>query len=317
MDTNTAVESAGQQAKLLQEQLNQIILGKTAFIEQLLTGFFAGGHILIEDVPGLGKTTTAKALGKLILQAKVSRIQCTPDLLPYDITGVEFYDAKNNQFRFEMGPIFADIVLADELNRANPRTQSALLEAMAESQVTVSNQTHRLSDTFFVIATQNPMDAESSYHLPSAELDRFMFKLSVGYPDFTHEALILESSIQANTASTPSQLLSLDEVRSIRQAVKQVHCSTGIIHFVTAIVQGCREHPSILLGPSPRAAIHLLMAAKSLALLRGRSFVIDQDILELLPITLVHRMKAHQSESNLASLLEQLYKQHWSGVLRS
>ncbi|NIZ40936.1 MoxR family ATPase [Entomospira entomophila] len=301
--------------KMLKDHFSQIILGKEDFIEYILTGFLSGGHILIEDVPGLGKTTAAKALSKLIDGTTTSRIQCTPDLLPYDITGVEFYDAKDSQFRFEPGPVFADIVLADELNRANPRTQSALLEAMAESQVTISNKTYPLSPLFFVIATQNPIDNEASYRLPLAELDRFLFKLTMGYPSLVHETALLNIKNNKTYLSNITPAITINRITEIRNLIPSIHCSDALIHLVACIAQATRKDPRILLGASPRASMQIVHAAKAIALLRNRSFVTDEDIKEIITIALPHRLRSVDDSKDLEPILLEIYQKAWSNSL--
>lgn len=300
---------------ILKAQFNNIILGKEDFIEYILTGFLSGGHILIEDVPGLGKTTAAKALSKLIDGATTSRIQCTPDLLPYDITGVEFYDAKENIFRFEPGPVFSDIVLADELNRANPRTQSALLEAMAESQVTISNKTYPLSPLFFVIATQNPIDSEASYKLPLAELDRFLFKLTMGYPTLIHETALLNIKNNKTYLNNITPTLTLERISEIRDLAHYVYCSDTLINLVASIAQATRNDSRILLGASPRASMQIVHAAKALALLRHRTFVTDEDIKEIITIALPHRLRSSDESTPLEPILIEIYQRAWTNSL--
>lgn len=298
--------------KHLQTQMHKVILGKSSFINYLLTGFLTGGHILIEDVPGLGKTTAAKALSKIFINTTASRIQCTPDLLPYDIIGTEFYDTKTNQLLFQKGPIFADIVLIDELNRASSRTQSALLEAMAESQVTVNNKHYPLSSLFFVIATQNPVDLDDSYTIPISELDRFLFKLSVGYPSVEDEKILLQITDQKAYLNQLEGSISIHTAMLLKQAATKIYCSDTLMQLIVHISHQCRSHPKILLGPSPRASIHMLKAVKALALLNYRSFVIDEDIKEILSITLTHRIKTKElDESDLKEILIDIYNKSW------
>ncbi len=270
--------------------LETIILGKDLFLEQILIGFFAGGHILLEDVPGLGKTTIAKALTQLIVGARVARIQCTPDLLPYDITGVEVYNTSNGCFKFQPGPLFSDIVLVDELNRAPSKTQSALLEAMAEAHVTVSNQTYPLSPLFFVIATQNPAEAESTYRLPLAELDRFLFRLSIGYPDLETEIKLAQNSGMQQHLSTLTPILTIEAIQYVRKLSAEVFCADKLIAMAVKIAQFTRTAPGVVCGVSPRGPIELIKTAKVRALWQGRNYVNEEDIMALISICYTHRL---------------------------
>jgi MoxR-like ATPase len=272
-----------------------IIKGKREFLELLVAALLAGGHVLIEDNPGLGKTTAAKALTRLIEGGKkgllFKRIQFTPDLLPYDITGVDVFDPKTLKFRFIPGPVLANIVLADEINRATPKVQSALLEVMAEGQVTIGQTVHRPPQPFLVIATENPIESEGTFPLPAAQLDRFMMRLSLGYPDREAELAILEENPAEAGLAKLKPALRLTDLTAAKEAARGVFCHRALKEAIADIVRDTRIHRGFSLGASPRAALHLLEAAKALALVRGRAFVIDEDLAILAAPVLAHRLK--------------------------
>jgi MoxR-like ATPase len=282
-------------AAALLDGAERIIKGKRAFLELLIAAVFAGGHVLIEDNPGLGKTTVAKALTRLIDGGKkgllFKRIQFTPDLLPYDITGVDVFDPKSLKFRFIPGPVLANIVLADEINRATPKVQSALLEVMAERQVTIGQATHRPPEPFLVIATENPIESEGTYPLPAAQLDRFMMKLSLGYPDRTAELAILDENPAEAGLAKLEPVLRLTDFTAAKKAAAAVFCHQALKEAIADIIRDTRIHKGFSLGASPRAALHLLEAAKALALVRGRNYVIDEDLAVLAAPVLAHRVK--------------------------
>ena len=274
----------------------QVIRGKRDFLELLSAGILAGGHVLLEDNPGLGKTTVAKTFARLIADANgepllFKRIQFTPDLLPYDITGVDVFDPETRSFRFVPGPVFANIVLADEINRTTPKVQSALLEVMAERQVTIGSATYRPPEPFFVIATENPIESEGTFPLPAAQLDRFMMRLSLGYPDRESELSILEDNPAGRILADLKPVLSSEDFLSFRNAAASVFCHQDLKEAVADIVRDTRINRSFVLGASPRAALHFLDAVKALALIRGRQYVIDEDILVLAGPVLGHRVK--------------------------
>ncbi|MCX7786492.1 MAG: AAA family ATPase [Spirochaetes bacterium] len=275
--------------KALHTELDSVLLGKSQFLTFLLCALFGGGHVLIQDIPGLGKTTVAKALAGLI-QGKFRRIQGTPDLLPYDITGVEIFNPETRSFDFKPGPIFTHILLADELNRTTPKVQSALLEAMAEGQVTIGLKTHPLPEPFFVIATQNTVDVEGTYPLPLAQADRFMMQLSIGYPEPDAELEVYRRDPGA-AVPTLHPVCTVDDLLEVRQTVAQVYGDPKILRMIQQILLATRSHLGIQLGASPRAGLMLLKAARALAALSGRSFITDEDIVALAPSVLAHRLR--------------------------
>lgn len=264
----------------LRTWLNRVLRGKAEVIEHVLTCLLGRGHLLLEDRPGLGKTTLAKGLAATC-GGRFARVQCTPDLLPSDITGFNIFNQKSHEFEFRRGPVFSDVLLADEINRATPRTQSALLEAMAERQVTLDTVCYRLSDEFFVIATQNPLDQHGTYPLPEAQLDRFAMKLSIGYPDREDELGLLQSSIgESDTADVTAQepVLSLVELRHLQEQVAAVPISRPLLEYLTDLARFTRKHPHISLGVSPRGLLTWMRMAQGWAFLDGRDFVTPDDI---------------------------------------
>jgi len=289
MSTNSVAEA-------LINGAGRVIRGKREFLEFLTAGILAGGHILLEDNPGLGKTTVAKTYARLIADTDgkpllFRRIQFTPDLLPYDITGVDIFDPETRSFRFVPGPILANIVLADEINRTTPKVQSALLEAMAERQVTIGSTTHKPPEPFFVIATENPIESEGTFPLPAAQLDRFMMRLSLGYPDRESELSILEDNPAGKALSSLEPVLTAKDFLAARDAAAAIFCHQSLKEAITDIVRDTRANRSFVLGASPRAALHFLDAARALALVRGRDYVIDEDILILAVPVLTHRVR--------------------------
>jgi MoxR-like ATPase len=282
-------------ALILLQGAGKIIKGKQEFLELLLAGLFAGGHVLIEDNPGLGKTTVAKTLAKLIDGGRkgldFKRIQFTPDLLPYDITGVDVFDPKARRFRFIPGPVLANIVLADEINRTTPKVQSALLEVMAEKQVTIGQNTHKPPEPFFVIATENPIESEGTFPLPAAQLDRFIMKLSMGYPDRDAELAILEENPAEAGLSKLEPVIKLIDFINAKKAAHAVFCHQAIKEAIADMIRDTRIHKSFSLGASPRAALHLLEAAKARAFIKQRDFVIDEDLAILAVPVLAHRVR--------------------------
>ncbi|MEM7784141.1 MAG: MoxR family ATPase [Planctomycetota bacterium] len=262
----------------LQEQLNQALVGKSDIVEMVVACLISRGHLLFDDLPGLGKTTLSKALAKTI-SGKFARVQCTPDLLPSDITGFNIFDQKNHTFEFRKGPVFSDLLLTDEINRATPRTQSALFEAMAERQVTIDNDTMPLSSTFMVIATQNPVESHGAYPLPEAQLDRFAMKLSIGYPSSTDEIEMLGQFVgdEFDKRETKS-VISLEQLSNIQKQVAKVEVNESVRKYLVELGTVTRNHPSIELGLSPRGLITWQRVAQAWAFLKGRTFVVPDDI---------------------------------------
>jgi len=274
----------------LLKQVQRVILGKPKAVELATVGLLAGGHILIEDIPGVGKTMLAKAIAKSI-GGTFRRIQFTPDLLPSDVTGVSVFNPSTKEFRFKPGPIFANVVLADEINRASPKTQSALLECMEEFQVTVDGVTHPLPRPFFVIATENPIESHGSvYPLPESQLDRFLLRLRIGYPALADEVDILESQQVRHPIEDIKPVLSAEEVLGLQRAVREVYVDRAVKTYIVQIADATRRHEAVRLGASPRASIALMRCSQALAALRGREFVTPDEVKLLAPYVLSHRL---------------------------
>jgi MoxR-like ATPase len=276
-------------ARQVSNAVQTVISGKPGAIRLALTVLLAEGHILIEDVPGVGKTQLAKALARSI-DCSVRRVQFTPDLLPSDITGVNAYNQELREFEFKPGPIFANIVLGDEINRASPKTQSAMLESMEERQVTVDGSTYLLESPFMVIATQNPVEMEGTYPLPEAQRDRFMSRISIGYPDRASELAMLDSHGGGSPLEELKPVAHASDVRALVAAVRDVHVSVSIRQYIIDLVNATRVSAELRLGASPRAALHLLRASRAHAALDGRDFVIPDDVQSLAVPVLAHRL---------------------------
>jgi MoxR-like ATPase len=296
-----------------------VIKGKREFLELLTAAVLAGGHVLIEDNPGLGKTTVAKTFARLIAGPDggailFKRIQFTPDLLPYDITGVDVFDPETRSFRFVPGPVLANIVLADEINRTTPKVQSALLEVMAERQVTIGMRTHTLPEPFFVIATQNPIESEGTFPLPAAQLDRFMMRLSLGYPDREAELAILDEDPAEYALDSLEPVMQAADFLETQKTAKTVYCHPALRNAIADIVRDTRIHQNFLLGASPRAGLHFLKAVKAMALVKGRSYVTDEDIIALAGPVLLHRLKLRDPRSGGDKLIREICLARIEGV---
>ncbi len=269
--------------------VEKVILGKLQQIRLALVAYLCQGHILLEDVPGVAKTMLARALARSV-GCTFKRIQCTPDLLPTDVTGVSIFNQKTAEFEFRPGPIFAQTVLADEINRATPRTQSALLEAMAEGRVTVDGQTYTLKPPFLVIATQNPIDHEGTFPLPEAQLDRFLIRLSLGYPSLEEESRMLQRLQHTHPIDEISPVVPAAEVAACQDAIRDVHVDDKVRRYILEIIQLTRQHDDIHLGGSPRASLALFRTSQAVAAVSGRNFVLPDDVKKMAHPVLAHRM---------------------------
>lgn len=273
----------------LRDSVASVYMGNGRAVDRLLACLLARGHVLVEDVPGVGKTVLANALARSI-DAGFARIQCTPDLLPTDVTGAAILDRPSGEFRFQPGPVFSNIVLADEINRTTPRTQSALLEAMSEGQVSAEGQTHALPDPFMVVATQNPYEFEGTYFLPENQLDRFLMRIGLGYPSPDDEARILEVQPARTSLQSLAPVLTVDEVRGLQRQTDEVRMDQSLADYVIALAQASRESDDLLVGLSPRGSLALAQAARATAVLAGRDHCIPEDVVEnVLPVC-AHRV---------------------------
>jgi len=291
-DVRTDLSALQQSVQTLKQEIGKVIVGQEVMVELLLAAVLADGHVLIEGVPGVAKTLTAKLLSKSI-SVGFSRIQFTPDMMPSDVIGTTIFNPRDSTFQFNKGPIFSNIVLIDEINRAPAKTQAALFEVMEERQITVDGHSYQLSVPFMVVATQNPIEQEGTYHLPEAQLDRFLFKINVSYPSAEQEFRIVLQHHQQNLNEMINQVstvLSSTQVQELRKQVRSIHVEEKLINFITTIVANTRNHKSIYLGASPRASIGILNGAKALAAMRGRDFVTPDDIIYVIPPVLRHRI---------------------------
>jgi MoxR-like ATPase len=276
-------------AERIIENVQKVVIGKEAEVRLTVISLLCAGHLLIEDVPGVGKTTLARSLAKST-GCEFKRIQFTPDILPSDVTGVSVYNMKTSDFEFRAGPISAQIVLADEINRATPKTQSALLEAMEEHRVTVDGITRDLPEPFMVLATQNPIEYEGTFPLPEAQMDRFLMRVHLGYPSTTDEVLMMDSQQTAHPVETLTQVTEASEIMGMQRAVKEIYVDPLIKQYIVSVVDMTRQHESVYLGASPRGSLALYRTSQARALLDGRDYVIPDDVKELAYATLGHRV---------------------------
>ena len=318
---NERISHAGQFTDKLKEEISHVIVGQIHMLDRLLIGLLSNGHVLLEGVPGLAKTLAIKSLSQAI-HAKFSRIQFTPDLLPADVIGTMIYNQQRNEFVVRKGPIFANFILADEINRAPAKVQSALLEAMQERQVTIGDTTHKLDDPFLVLATQNPLEQEGTYPLPEAQVDRFIMKVVVDYPKMHEEQMIIRQNVQGLTAPSIKQVVSVQEVLNAKDLTRQVYMDEKIEQYILDIVFATRKpeqykleklKPLISYGGSPRASINLALAAKAQAFLNKRGFVIPEDVRSICKDVLRHRIgltyEAEAESVNVEDVIEDILKQ--------
>ncbi|MGX7151223.1 AAA family ATPase [Enterococcus ureasiticus] len=301
------IESAHRKITLLINEMEKVILGKREVLQLTVAAFLAGGHVLFEDIPGVGKTMMVKTLAKAT-HGKFNRIQFTPDLLPSDILGVSIYNTTAQMFEFHHGPVFTTVLLADEINRTTPRTQAALLEALSENHVTIDNHTYPLDEHFFVLATQNPLEYEGTYPLPEAQLDRFLFKLHIGYPEFSDELnLILNQT--GHELNTVQQVLDASEITQLKRIVEDIYVDSAVAKYALQLVHATRNHGGIALGISPRGSVAFIRAAKAFALTEGRNYVTPGDLQQILPATFGHRLLLKDGHTASFEQLQEIFGQ--------
>jgi len=291
-------------AERIVQSIGQVIYGKRNEIRLTVLSLLAEGHLLLEDIPGVGKTTLAKALARSV-GCHFSRIQFTPDLQPAAVTGTSIYNEATREFVFHPGPVFAQIVLADEINRATPKTQSALLEAMEERQVTVDGQTYPMQQPFLIMATQNPIDYEGTYPLPEAQLDRFLLRIQLGYPSPAEELVVLSSQQYEHPINNVRQVVSLQELVTAQRAIRDVYAAEEIKRYIVELVNATRRHPLVYLGASPRGSLALFRASQTRAAMAGRDYVLPDDIKALAEFTLAHRIIPHDRDVNTRQIVQE------------
>jgi MoxR-like ATPase len=305
------IQGFAERVERLTLNIEQVIVGKRAVVEGCLIGLLSGGHVLLEDVPGVGKTTLAKSLARS-LGASYKRIQFTPDLLPSDVTGTVIFDQNDHEFKFREGPLFSHVVLADEINRAAPKTQSALLEAMEETQVTIDLQTHHLPEPFFVIATQNPIEYEGVFPLPESQLDRFAMRLSIGYPDFAAERAMMQRQRVQHPLETLEAVTDVTEIRAMQALIHEVAVHDAVYDYILRLAHATREHRQLMLGLSPRGALTLTRTAQARAATHGRDYVTPDDVKSVAAAVMSHRLiplpEARLSGFLTDSLVEELLR---------
>ncbi|MBK9122635.1 MAG: MoxR family ATPase [Chloroflexi bacterium] len=304
-DVQNIVATVQTVAERIVQSVGQVIFGKRNEIRLTVLGLLSQGHILLEDIPGVGKTMLARALARS-MGIRFSRIQFTPDMLPSDVTGVSIFNQESRQFEFRPGPIFAQIVLADEINRATAKTQSALLEAMEERQVTVDGHTYQMYDPFLIIATQNPIEYEGTFPLPEAQLDRFLIRIQLGYPSPAEELVVLSAQQYEHPINNMRQVVTVQELAAAQAAVRDVYVAEEIKRYIVEIVNATRNHPKVYLGASPRGSLALFRCSQTRAAMAGRDYVVPDDVKALAEVTLAHRIIANDRDENTRIIVQEV-----------